>query len=147
LANEYAIAHLPEGRFISMAALMVDVRSGDIECINAGHPPILVIGSDGKLRELDGGNNFAFGLDPAPLQCATARLEKGDVVAIYSDGWTDLETPAGEMLGTQRVNDCIAKISSGGSKQSLDHVLKNIVAQLDSHAGPCLANDDRSLIL
>ena len=61
-------------------------RSGELTWAQAGHPPILACDSSGVLR-LPSPDGMMLGVDPAArFGHATARLDRGDFLVMYTDG-------------------------------------------------------------
>ena len=81
--------------------------NGDLELINCGHvPPLLV--SSGKVVKLEEGN-LPVGLVPvADFQGIRMKLNKGDRLLLVTDGVTEAEDATGEFFGTERLEACCA---------------------------------------
>ena len=79
--------------------------NGDLELINCGHvPPLLV--SSGKVVKLEEGN-LPVGLVPvADFQGIRMKLNKGDRLLLVTDGVTEAEDATGEFFGTERLEAC-----------------------------------------
>jgi sigma-B regulation protein RsbU (phosphoserine phosphatase) len=65
---------------------------------------------------------FAF----ASYESEALQLNRGDVLVIYSDGLTEAENPAGDMLGEDRVKDIIRREANRGA-QFLEQTLLEAV--------------------
>jgi serine phosphatase RsbU (regulator of sigma subunit) len=78
---------------------------GDLELINCGHvPPLLVSG--GTVTKLEEGN-LPVGLVPmAEFQATQLHLNPGDRLLLVTDGVTEAEDAAGEFFGTDRLESC-----------------------------------------
>ena len=79
--------------------------NGQLELINCGHvPPLLV--SDDKVIKLEEGN-LPVGLVPgAEYQSSTLRMKPGDRLLLVTDGVTEAENAEGEFFGTERLELC-----------------------------------------
>ena len=71
-------------RFISVFYGELDT-GGDIEYVNAGHPPPLIFGRDG-IRELSTGGTVIGPLPQARFRHGSSRLDPGDLLVMYTDG-------------------------------------------------------------
>ncbi len=80
-------------------------NNGDLELINCGHvPPLLV--SDGKTIKLEEGN-LPVGLVPvAEFTAQRIKLKTGDRLLLVTDGVTEAEDSTGEFFGNDRLEDC-----------------------------------------
>ncbi len=80
-------------------------NNGDLELINCGHvPPLLV--SEGKTIKLEEGN-LPVGLVPvADFRAQRFKLKSGDRLLLVTDGVTEAEDATGEFFGTERLEEC-----------------------------------------
>jgi anti-sigma regulatory factor (Ser/Thr protein kinase)/ABC-type transporter Mla MlaB component len=75
----------PEARATTMCVAVLDPGDGDLTYCTAGHPPPVVVGSDGHAAYLPASGAGPLGVDGG-FPTATHRLTEGDVVLLYSDG-------------------------------------------------------------
>jgi hypothetical protein len=132
---------LPQ-RFVSLVYLETEAESDHIRFLNAGHlPPILV--HRGKTKEMDQGGP-ALGIMPkTTFTEQSIRLEKDDVLVIYSDGITEARNEAGEFFGEKRLLN-ILRNSQGLPASSLGN---RLLYEVQSFVGEARPSDDLSLIL
>ena len=85
--------------------------------ISAGHTPAYLFRSaTGKIEEL-GSNASVLGLfDDASYESCAFRLDKGDILVVYSDGLTDARNPQEEMFGEKRLLGIIRQEAPSGSQ-------------------------------
>lgn len=88
-ANESLARLLPSGRFVALAACLIDRRSGRVTTCLAGHPnPLLVSAS--SINEIDAPHNPPLGLFPRlEFETASHDLEPDGLLLAYTDGVTD----------------------------------------------------------
>ncbi len=80
-------------------------NSGDLELINCGHVPPLLVSGD-KIIKLEEGN-LPVGLVPvAEFQELRMKLKTGDRLMLVTDGVTEAEDASGEFFGTERLESC-----------------------------------------
>jgi serine phosphatase RsbU (regulator of sigma subunit) len=85
--------------------------------ISAGHNIAYLYRSETqKIEELVPDAYFLGMFDFASYQSRTLRLDKGDVLVVYSDGLTDAENPHQEMFGEQRLLEIIRREGPLGSR-------------------------------
>jgi len=81
------------------------LESGDLELINCGHVPPLLVSGD-TITKLDDGN-LPVGLVPdAEYHVARFHLSAGDRLLLVTDGVTEAENVDGEFFGTERLESC-----------------------------------------
>jgi serine phosphatase RsbU (regulator of sigma subunit) len=95
--------------------------------ISAGHPPAYLFRSaTGKIEELDSNASVLGLFDDASYEARAFRLDKGDILVVYSDGLTDAENPQGEMFGEDRLLRIIRQEAPSGSQAIEQRFLKAI---------------------
>jgi sigma-B regulation protein RsbU (phosphoserine phosphatase) len=106
--NEHLRVYLPDNSFVTFFALALDAVSGEFQYVNAGHPPALVLPADGTVAKLDEGS-LPLGLEEHSTFATAGQLNRGELVVLYTDGWTDMSGSNGMPMGltefTQRVTD------------------------------------------
>jgi len=81
---------------------------GELELINCGHVPPLII-SGGKVQKVEAGN-FPVGLiSNAEFTASRLRLTQGDRLTVVTDGVTEAEDADGEFFGNDRLESCCAE--------------------------------------
>ncbi len=81
------------------------VGNGELELINCGHVPPLLVSGD-KVTWLEEGN-LPVGLVPvAEFQATRIQLKPGDRILVVTDGVTEAEDATGEFFGTERLEVC-----------------------------------------
>jgi serine phosphatase RsbU (regulator of sigma subunit) len=81
------------------------LASGDLELINCGHVPPLLISGDAVTKLEDG--NLPVGLVPAAKYNAVQlQLTPGDRLVLVTDGVTEAEDAEGEFFGMERLENC-----------------------------------------
>jgi len=95
--------------------------------ISAGHTPAYLFRSaTGKIEEL-ASNASVLGLfDDASYESRAFRLDKGDILVVYSDGLTDARNPQDEMFGEKRLRGIIREEAPSGSQALEQRFLKAI---------------------
>jgi serine phosphatase RsbU (regulator of sigma subunit) len=95
--------------------------------ISAGHNIAYLFRADTqKIEQLVPDAYFLGMFDFASYQSRTLRLDKGDVLFVYSDGLTDAENPQQEMFGEARLLEIIRRDAPLGSRAVEQSFLKAI---------------------
>jgi serine phosphatase RsbU (regulator of sigma subunit) len=116
-----------------------------MEIVSAGHPPPLLICPDEAAIEMPSGQNLPLGLEQAELVVAQRQLEKGYLLALYTDGLSEMSDKDSQMLGIdglrlQLKSICTDDLSAVGAAQELSR-------RLDALLGDRAPADDRTFLL
>jgi phosphoserine phosphatase RsbU/P len=128
--------------FATAVYAVVDAASGAVECVNAGHPsPLIVRGGGGFDPLAASGPTLGLAQDFC-YRAATARLEPGDTLLLYTDGATEVFDAQDRELSEQGFMDLLAKqdLSKG------DAALKDIEERLLKYCNQLRLPDDLTLI-
>lgn len=137
--NEELHAVGASGMFVSVSHAVLNVKTGAIHWCNAGHPPPLVISTDGRVRPLDGAHGVALGAWKTSTYVAErTQLEPGDVVIFYSDGVTDAKNSRNEFYSHERFQALLPQYA-GASAQT---IVQDIVNEVRSFSGANEQFDD-----
>jgi serine phosphatase RsbU (regulator of sigma subunit) len=89
---------------------------GTGQFISAGHTPAYLFRSaTGRIEKLFSEHHFLGMFDFASYQSRTFRLDKGDILVVYSDGLTDAQNQQEEMFGKERLLKIIRQEAPSGS--------------------------------
>jgi serine phosphatase RsbU (regulator of sigma subunit) len=133
----------PGTRFITLFYSVFDMTTGELAYVNAGHTTPLVLGSDGTVTRLHHGGVALGMFEASTYETGRVTLGPNDLLAIYSDGITEAESPAGvpfdeggleEILLTERANN-VAAIGSA------------VVRAVERHTSDVRFADDLTLLL
>jgi sigma-B regulation protein RsbU (phosphoserine phosphatase) len=90
--------HAPPSRFITLFLGLFDPRTGELEFVNAGQTPPLLLRAGGSVERLSTGGVALAMFEGSTYEPGYARLDPGDALIMYSDGITEAESPAGVMF-------------------------------------------------
>lgn len=92
-----------EAMSVTMLMGIMDLKSGAIELICAGHEDPLRLDSDGNIErlKLDGGPPFSIAEFPFPLE--KIQLRPGETLVLVTDGVTEAQNAAEELFGRDRI--------------------------------------------
>src|SRR5580658_150131 len=100
---------------------------GTGQFISAGHnPAYLFRAATGKIEKLVSDAHFLGMFDSASYPPRTFRLDKGDILVVYSDGLTDAQNLQQELFGEERLLNMIRQESPSGSHALERTFLKTI---------------------
>jgi len=102
---------LPTGIFCCIAAIDLDATRTYARIWNAGLPDVLLVSKTGEINQKIKSKHLPLGVanyQQDEMHCEDVRLETGDAIYIYSDGITEAENQAGEMLGQAEFEQILA---------------------------------------
>lgn len=147
-ANQLIVSDSSNGMFVTLFYAKLQPESGVINYINAGHnPPIhyrqQANKGKGGLFELSR-TGMALGvLEDAQYEERGLKLEKGDLILLYTDGVTDATNEHGELFGMKRLKHLV-RTSHAFSVQEIESSLESEVRAFSGDVDPI---DDVTLVL
>ncbi len=128
-----------DASFVTGVLARIDVATGELTWTNAGHPPPLHIRGDQVIGELVGGSTPPWGLMPGRPVVASAALEPGDGVLLFTDGVTEARTTEGELFGVERLIDLTQNHAS--DLVSPEEIVRRLVGSVLEHQQDNLRDD------
>ncbi|MFE6847184.1 PP2C family protein-serine/threonine phosphatase [Streptomyces sp. NPDC057686] len=117
--------------FVTAQLMHVNITTGELELVNAGHPAPLLI-RDGKVvRQLESATTLPVGFGGEMPRIKEHMLQPGDRVLCYTDGIIEEHVASGEQFGEERLIHCVNRLGeepSDGMRadlRRLSHTLKN----------------------
>jgi sigma-B regulation protein RsbU (phosphoserine phosphatase) len=131
--------------YLTMAYVAADLASGRMRMVQAGHSPPLVLRRDGRV-EFIGDGGLPIGLvEEVGYEQHSFDLAPGDLLLLYSDGFTEAEMKSGAMLGEEGLARLFCDSARAGSGPDL---LADMFWRLTSQmADPDKLSDDVSAAL
>jgi serine phosphatase RsbU (regulator of sigma subunit) len=145
--NTYLCSYLPEHSFVTMVIVVIDTATGEMEVINAGHPPAFAVSSDGRIRELQSEENVALGMMPTEMDIERSMLIGDEVLVLYSDGLTELVDENQVALGVERFGSGLSEIVRNEPNASVEDYRARVIQMLESYRGSQLAADDSTFLI
>jgi PAS domain S-box-containing protein len=80
-----------ESEMVTLLYVVVDPTEGVARWVNAGHPPPLLVGGNGRPKFLEGGTSVPLGVMPFPsYEEMSAVLAPGSTLVLYTDGLVEV---------------------------------------------------------
>jgi len=137
----------PDNRFVTAVIAELDLDSGRLAWVTAGHPPPLVIRNGRRARELPARSAPPLGVDlqGAPAEIADESLEPGDLLLFYTDGLTDARGPDGARFTIESISQFIEREANAG--QIAPETLRRVRHAIIDREGAELADDATALLV
>jgi sigma-B regulation protein RsbU (phosphoserine phosphatase) len=132
-----------DSRFVTAILADLNLDTGRLRYINAGHPAPLLLRAGKVVRELPDGRRLPLGLGQDSFEVGEETLEPDDRLLLYSDGVTEARNAAGEMFGLARLVEQTETHAAGlPASETVRRLAHAVTAH---HDGP--ASDDTTLLL
>jgi serine phosphatase RsbU (regulator of sigma subunit) len=145
--HEHLAEYLPGGSFVTLLAAAASPRTGDLEVVNAGHPPAVIVDPRGGARWLPSAVNAPLGIGRQPFQAQAERVMPAQVLAMFTDGISDLAIGPNRRLGVKWVGDQVGSICSAARGACAGDVAERLAAEIARILAGALAEDDRTLLV
>ena len=109
-------------RFISVFYGELE-KDGNIEYVNAGHPPPLIFGKD-RVGELSTGGTVIGPLPETRFRHGSCRLDPGDLLVLYTDGILERRNRQGDFFGEERLRAAIVAAGAASASEVLEQVFR-----------------------
>jgi serine phosphatase RsbU (regulator of sigma subunit) len=140
--NYIARTHERANMFATMFFGSLDLASGELVYVNAGHEPPLITGTQGVRARLAPTGPAVGMLADMDFQAAKVMLGNGEALVAFTDGVTDSHNAEGALFGDARLRELVT--APAGSAQAM---VQRIQAAVRAHAGDVPAFDDVTLLV
>ncbi|MCW6008300.1 serine/threonine-protein phosphatase [Micromonospora sp. CPCC 205371] len=143
-ADAALIEQFPDLRFVTGVLTELNMDSGLLRYINAGHPAPLLMRGAKAVRDLPGGRRLPLGIEDSRIVVGEEILEPGDRLLLYTDGVVEAYDQSGDRFGVERLVDLAERCAAAGmpGPETLRRLAHTVLAHQD---GP--PTDDATLLL
>jgi hypothetical protein len=134
----------PGSAFVTGVIAELDVASGRLRYVNAGHPPPVLLREGRVVKDLAGGRRVPFGLSAGGLTVAEEILQPGDWLALYTDGVTEARDASGAWFGERRLGEFLTRAIAAGQPPA--ETVRRLTDAVLKHQGGLL-QDDATILL
>jgi serine phosphatase RsbU (regulator of sigma subunit) len=135
-----------ESRFVTALIAELDLTTGALRWVSAGHPAPLLVRGGRLVKTLDvaPAPPLALQLASGPPAEGRESLEPGDMVLLFTDGLTEARRPGGELFSVERLGEFVEREAASGrnAPETLRRMREAIVER-----GAGTLNDDATAVL
>jgi serine phosphatase RsbU (regulator of sigma subunit) len=130
--------------FATAQMMCLDVTTGHLQWVNAGHPAPLLIRDNRVVRRLESPTTLPVGFGGEQPRISEQTLQRGDRVLCFTDGVIEEHEAGGVQFGEEELIRCVNRIGDAGEwprgvVRWLSHTLK------EARGG--VTSDDATLFL
>lgn len=131
--------------FVTAQLMHLNIATGDLELVNAGHPAPLLIRDGRVVRQLESATTLPVGFGGELPRVERHTLQRGDRVLCYTDGIIEERLDDGQPFGEERLMDCVDRLGAGQS-EGLRADLRRLAHTLRKERGG-RTSDDATLFM
>ena len=142
--NKLIYKSSPSDKYITFFIAVLDSKSGELDIVNAGHNPILLLRKDGTLEKLDAGGVGLGMFDfRVPLTGQKTIMQSGDKLFLYTDGIPEAMNENEEEYSDEKMINFLLNHSQSSSEDFIDVLVKDV----QDYAGTALQSDDITAVI
>ena len=134
----------PEKMFVTTFMGFLNLETGMVDYINAGHNPAFIIKADGSVQRLISQRNFVLARKPKfNFKTDYLQMQPGDCLFLYTDGITEAFNSNGEMFGEDRLEEALRS----GAKLTASDLIEHVKKEVSSFTSGAEQSDDMTMLL
>jgi len=142
--NQSIASESTGGLFVTLTYAIFDMRLRKLIFSNAGHLPVVFVGSKGATDLLTGGEGMPIGvMEGVSFSNTEKEIREGDCFAFYSDGVSEARNKKKEEYGIETLE----KLIKENQKRSAQEILDKAIEALNAFMGKAEQHDDITLIV
>jgi len=122
---------------------VLDLDSGTLTYVNAGHNPPFLVKREGKVQWLDRGGLILGLSTKAEYEHGMVELESGDVLVLYTDGLTEAMDSTDFEFGAERLHAVVHENRDLSAQQ----ISGSILDAVNAHSEGSPQGDDQTLVV
>ncbi|MCR5431838.1 MAG: SpoIIE family protein phosphatase [Lachnospiraceae bacterium] len=132
-----------ENMFITAFECVLDLVTGELRFINAGHETPFIYRKGGKFEEYPVKACFVLaGMEDMVYKGGSCMLEPGDKLFQYTDGVTEATNADNELYGMERLNKILGKVGD----KTPNEILPEVKADIDAFVKDAPQFDDITML-
>jgi len=142
--NKLIYKSSPSDKYITFFIAVLDSKTGELDIVNAGHNPILLLRKDGTLEKIDAGGvglgMFDFAI---PITGQKSIMHSGDKLFLYTDGIPEAMNEKEEEYSDEKMINFFQNHAESSAKDFIN----DLVNDVKDYVGSALQSDDITAII
>lgn len=132
-----------EAMFVTAFCGVLDLRTGELRCANAGHNPPLIVGTDGTVHPLPTRPGLVLGYLPRfDYKEESTTLARGELLYLYTDGISEAANAREELFSVERLEEVLRNHCADDVRA----VATATIAAVSRFVGDAPQSDDLTLL-
>ena len=128
--------------FVTLFIGILNVNTGELQYINAGHDAPLKANNNQEFIPLTGPRNMILGIHEVnSFNVGSTTLNTGDTLLLYTDGVTEAESIEGQLYSIHRVSRLLSNI-----QMTSEEIVNKLLTDIDLHCQSTPQSDDITLL-
>lgn len=141
-ANEELCKNNKAHMFLTSFIAILDLKTGNLECVNAGHNPPLIKNENGEWEYLKIKHGIPLSImAKAKYTAVNLTLKPGTSLLLYTDGVTEAKNREGKLFGEDRLITTVS--TQNGTPAQIISTLKETI---DDYSTGCEQSDDITML-
>lgn len=142
-ANDKLCENNDANMFITAFMGFLDLKTGKLRYVSAGHNPPLLRHADSSFQYLPKSKTIVLAaMDGYPYKAQEMQLSPGDIIYTYTDGVTEATDKNNELYGEPRLQDAL----NTQSWNSMEELCRSIKKDVDLFVGDAPQFDDITMV-
>jgi serine phosphatase RsbU (regulator of sigma subunit) len=143
-ANALLCADAAQGMFVTLFYAEVSPDHAGLTYVGCGHnPPFWYRADRGEIVELEPTGSVLAVNDDVQYKAKRIETGRGDVILLFTDGFTEAFNEQQELFGDDRLKDVLKRHAQESPQRILDAVQR----ELDAFVGAAPQSDDRTIVI
>ena len=140
--NAYLCGSIPENSLVTLFFGELNLATGDLCYVNAGHNAPFLIGDSRTLKRLSS-TSIVLGITKeSRFEASETRLEEGERLLLFTDGVSEAFNPKGEEYGEARLGEFLQNHMNLTQSQLIQELIDDVLA----FCGDARPSDDMTLM-
>ena len=140
--NDLLAAENEQMMFVTLFYGLLELRTGRVRYVNAGHNPPWVLRGNGEPALLQRTGGMAVAVSEGfPYQEGTTTLAPGDLLFLYTDGVTEAFNPDGQEYGEPRLRQTLSA-AFASAKDNPTEIVNHVLTDIQSFVRDAPQSDD-----
>lgn len=133
-----------DSMFVTLFYGVFNIKTGEIQYVNAGHNPPYILRQNGTLETLPTSDNICLGvLEDFEYKSHSITLEPGDSLVTFTDGVTEACSTTNELFGEGRLEALLPTLQ----RASASEIVNAIGTAVSNHAEGAEQSDDITIMV